>query len=1676
MRRHPRILGRIFLALAASLAGFPTASAQLVADGATNILSAVTNAVSGELTVGTNGSATSLVLTNAAEVNVSGATLIGQETGSFSNAVNVTGPGARLTTTSNLYVASNGWGNQLTISEGGVVASAQGSVGFDSSASNNSVTLTGPNSVWTNSSTLTVGEAGSFNLLSVSDGSVVYNTSSVIGKQAGANGNSVAISGAGSRWINSGTLSIGSTGSFNQLIISGGGAVSSSDGYLGLNGGSSNSLALVTGAGSLWTNRYSLIVGNSGSGNQLVVSNGGVVANTYGYLGLNGGSSNNLALVTGAGSLWTNSGNLIVGYSGSGNQLVVSNGAMVANGYGHLGFNVGASYNVVVVTGAGSLWTNSGNLIVGYSGSGNQLVVSNGAMVANGYYGYLGFNVGASNNVVVVAGAGSLWTNRYGLEVGISGSGNQLVVSNGGVVQAGSAIIVGSAAGAANNSLVASGGTLASMGLTLGGSRSNSVTLQSGSTWDLRGGTFTWGNASIGDTLSIDGSSALTNIGALTLDESSTAFFLTNALGGYSLNGFTTNQLQFNSSGLGALVVGNSGTNVQLTISDYVWAGTTGTLGNNVSARSNSVLVTGAGSLWTNSSELYVGLTGSGNQLVVSNGGVVANVNGFIGNQPGANNNVAVVTGAGTLWANSSNLYVGYYGNGHQLVASNGGVVVSANGYVGNNFNANNNVAVVTGAGSLWANSSNLYVGNYGNGNQLVASNGGVVASVNGVIGNQSGANNNVAVVTGAGTLWTNSSTLYVGYFGSGNRLVVSNGGVVATTFGSVGRLLGAENNVAVVTGAGSLWTNSGYLIVGESGWLNQLVVNSGGVMASGSGYIGRGNNNQVTVTGTNSQWLINSFLHVGYGGSGNQLMVSNGGVVANVNGYIGNQPGASNNVAVVTGAGSLWTNTGNLYVGIDGSGNRLVVSNGGTVANASVFLGGYYGANNNQVTVTGTNSQWRNSGTLSVGDGNTTNNQVTIRAGGLVVSSGGRIGTSSANANFNRVLVADPGSTWTNSSFLYVGDSGYRNELVVSNGGTVIATSVTVGHPAPSLFTYVSVYGGNLIATNVSGTGTLDIRGGSGVLTAGLIVTDNLLLTNSAGSFGFSGGTLITRGGKVSNDRAFVVGASGTTAAILNVQSNAPLVLSNGFTLGANTAAAGNQLLITNGGMLRVTGFSFVGTNVTSSNNLAVVSGAGSLWTNSGGLRVGEFGDGNQLIVSDGGTVANTAGIVGFTNTANSNTALITGTGSRWLNSAELWIGRNGSSNSLLIADGGSVSNGLGIIGSQGGANRNTVTVTGAGSSWLNSGELWIGESGVGNRLLVTNGGTVTAMSNAVVGRNSASLNNRVTVDGGTLSVTNASGNAVLDIRRGTNVLNAGLIVSDRLLLTNVSLSRFEFNGGTLNVRSATVNNSALFTVGNSTTAATYRMSGETSNLHSFANALVIASNATLTGNGTITGSVTNFGTLAPGSSPGALTINGSLSLRDSANLSFELGGLIATNQYDQLTVTNFVEFAGTLSLALLNNFLPDDGDTFTLLRFGSASGSFANVTGGRVSLSNQLASFAVTLSATNLILSGATYVDTDGDGQGDLQEAAAGTDPNSSASYLGITALTQNGSGHNVITFQSIPAKTYRIEYSNDLVTWPIATTNVPSAGTNTVWTDDGTLTGGLPGNQRFYRVGLQ
>jgi len=230
---------------------------------------------------------------------------------------------------------------------------------------------------------------------------------------------------------------------------------------------------------------------------------------------------------------------------------------------------------------------------------------------------------------------------------------------------------------------------------------------------------------------------------------------------------------------------------------------------------------------------------------------------------------------------------------------------------------------------------------------------------------------------------------------------------------------------------------------------------------------------------------------------------------------------------------------------------------------------------------------------------------------------------------------------------------------------------------------------------------------------------------------------------------------------------------------VGTNAGNTTLNILGPNGAVTNATGI--IGFNAGAANNRAIISGPGSLWTNSQTLTIGRYGSFNTLLITNGGRVANSYGDIGYAYSATSNLVTVTGTNSLWTNSAELYVGDDGSANGLFISNGGTVANSFGIIGFTDGVTNNQVTVTGPGSLWTNSAELHVSRSGSGSQLVVSNGGSLLVTS---------------------------LGSGTLDVRRGTNVLNAGLIEADRLLLTNGAQSVFTFNGGTLRTPGGTIDN----------------------------------------------------------------------------------------------------------------------------------------------------------------------------------------------------------------------------------------------------------------------------
>src|SRR2546422_935192 len=95
------------LSCLAALAAVPALRSQIVADGATNILSNVTNFFTGDVTVGTNGSFTLLVLSGNSLLTNSVNGIIGLNTTAKTNEVRLINSTARWRMGGSLYIGSN---------------------------------------------------------------------------------------------------------------------------------------------------------------------------------------------------------------------------------------------------------------------------------------------------------------------------------------------------------------------------------------------------------------------------------------------------------------------------------------------------------------------------------------------------------------------------------------------------------------------------------------------------------------------------------------------------------------------------------------------------------------------------------------------------------------------------------------------------------------------------------------------------------------------------------------------------------------------------------------------------------------------------------------------------------------------------------------------------------------------------------------------------------------------------------------------------------------------------------------------------------------------------------------------------------------------------------------------------------------------------------------------------------------------------------------------------------------------------------------------------------------------------------------------------------------------------------------------------------------------------------
>lgn len=271
-------------------------------------------------------------------------------------------------------------------------------------------------------------------------------------------------------------------------------------------------------------------------------------------------------------------------------------------------------------------------------------------------------------------------------------------------------------------------------------------------------------------------------------------------------------------------------------------------------------VVTVDGAFWKVDNAFYVGMAGGGSVLIWNGSKVTTNYTS-IADQSTSTGSV-VVDGAGSVWTNAQEIELGRSGNGRILI-SNGGTVISAGARLGLNPDAEG-ILTVDGTGSRWLNSQGFKFGDFGNATVTIR-NGGMISAPLGIVLAEkatSVATLNIGAAAGDSPAAPGTVTVTGIKFGDGDGTVVFNHTSAAYTFsplfighGRIDQMAGTTILTGTSAGFSGLTNVSGgQLIVngtllgttfvtggvlGGTGTVGYLEPKNGGTVAPGNGSIG---------------------------------------------------------------------------------------------------------------------------------------------------------------------------------------------------------------------------------------------------------------------------------------------------------------------------------------------------------------------------------------------------------------------------------------------------------------------------------------------------------------------------------------------------------------------------------------------------------------------------------------------------------------------------------------------------------------------------------------------------------------------------------------------------------------------------------------------------------------------
>lgn len=579
-----------------------------------------------------------------------------------------------------------------------------------------------------------------------------------------------------------------------------------------------------------------------------------------------------------------------------------------------------------------------------------------------------------------------------------------------------------------------------------------------------------------------------------------------------------------------------------------------------------------------------------------------------------------------------------------------------------------------------------------------------------------------------------------------------------------------------------------------------------------------------------------------------------------------------------------------------------------------------------------GTELTKQGAGTLILSMANGYTGGTAIDGGVVQVSSNANLGAAAGGLSFNG------GTLRTTSSFATA-----RSTTLGTGGGTLdtlVATALTHSGTIAGSGVLTKAGGGTLVLTGTNSyTGGTTIAAGTLQLGAGGTTGSITGDVANNGTFVFNLSNTLTFTGAISGSGAVVQSGLGTTFLKGSNSYSGGTTVSAGTLIATNGSALGTGQVLNNSTL--ELNFAANGTlaNTLTGTGQLVKSGFGNATLTGGGSAGGLVAKEGFLTLAPATTLHVGTSYIGR-DPGDSSVVVVNGAGSNLdysTSGAQLYIGASGAG-ALQINNGGLVTGGSGIIGQNAGISG-SVFVIGTGSSWTITdpgSAITLGDLGDGS-LMVANGGAVDTAALRVA----------------TGSAT-ATGELIIGSHEGSSALAPGTISTNLIafgagqgsILFNHTAQDYVFdatiNGGADNALGSgtgLVGTGLLDAIGGRTLfnadhrdftgtlrargAGTLQVNGDMSG-----GEVEIAAGGRLEGVGTVGNVTSTGGTLAPGNSPGALTINGDLTLDAASTLEFEFGqaNVAGGPLNDVINVSGDLVLDGTLDVTVSagGNFAP--------------------------------------------------------------------------------------------------------------------------------------------------------